>query len=272
MTDTIAPTIPANGHFVPLWRKTVPVIRQSHFFHFRKATNPDSSIRTFCGWAIENRGRCGFTAGYKTFGKQKGQTEIFNSFVHGLIKQPGFLDYIITHVIPKKYGDLNPAVRSEIKKLLLNPDNWPSMRVKVRVSDRFNLPRIRPPHVDNKLHEPGDLRLGYSPEISSLTHENWFEYDSASNKLKPLVDPNGVPRDVELNQELPGTLSAWEAYSGVHQEPLITPKFLARCGEKRFFLSIKFNFDQLVGIAIATVTNRPQGLGLEPRLLQAQSI
>ncbi len=268
----------------------IPDARQSHFFYFERGDQVDPRLQRFLDHANRERPRdavASFISGVSIPSVESG---IYKDFIEYLIEQPGFVDYIVSDVLPKKHGVLGPELREEITKLLKDPNNWLKSYSGIGASwtnqnnQRLQNTDFQRPHVDT-INALGALRLTFG-NLPTVTHEGWFEHvDPDGPMADSYVAPASVydPHDGLLDERVfpsPDEVSgvAFEAHSGVHEERVPTAEEYEKIGGERVSVTPTFEFDDLVRKARNNIAERGittsveiRGAGTQPGRIDTSS-
>ena len=183
--------------------------------------------------------------------------QIYLDYVAYMVEQPGFVEYMMTHVLPEKFDLRDPELREELTKLLYSPAEWLDTSAVIigqwegRATTDFPLKTVHMAHVDDQA-PPGALRLGMSPHYSIQRWDGLHEHailsrgeDGELISPQPIVDSEGVSHGGEPRQSDPGTLEAWAPHSDVHARPQFTREELKSFGGERFLATGQNWFDQM---------------------------
>ena len=271
----------------------IPDARQSHFFYFERGDQVDPRLQRFLDHVNRERPRDAVASFLSGVSIPRASLGMYKEFIEFMIEQPGFVDYIVSDVLPKKHGVLGPELREEITRLLHDPDNWLEAHLGI-VASWTNRDNQRLQNTDNQrahadvANALGALRLTFG-NLPTVTHEGWFEHikqdgtmaDRSDNPYAPaaVVDPKDGALDRRIfpsPDEVVGV--AFEAHSGVHEERVPTSEEYEKIGGERVSVTPTFELDDLVRKARNNIAERGistsveiRGAGTQPGRIETSS-
>ncbi|MFN8015835.1 MAG: hypothetical protein U0R17_04420 [Acidimicrobiia bacterium] len=194
----------------------------------------------YCETIEKQFSRLGMDSKNALFGKEPANE--IKELIETIISDPKAIEFICNVVIPAKHGHMIPEIRDSIPDLLKDISMWDVYEpFASRKKDATNIDFF---HVDATTHS-GELRVGFSPQLSSRFRVGWHQVGIGSLNIYPLQDSEGNDL-TRVEQPEPLTFVLWEASSGVHDIPELDESLLSDIGGQRDFGSLTFNFDRVV--------------------------
>jgi hypothetical protein len=180
------------------------------------------------------------------------------AFIEFVASTPGTAEFVVDHVIPKKIGALSPEMREELLSVLQDPQRWEKEDNVATLTDPFPLDQ-GPFHRD--AGNPGELRVLYSPHVSTKIRRGWFDFDKKAARPQYPVFVDGYDSPNPQDQPAPGSLIMFETSSGIHAQPAFSREDLQSFdGGSRLLVSTTFNFNQAIHLAQQRCAARDHGV------------
>jgi hypothetical protein len=164
-------------------------------------------------------------------------------YIKAIINTEGALEYLVDVVIPEKYGDLNPNVRTVTLDLLRDETQWDEYAL-VGTDFGANGPSW---HVDGRSYFQGKVKCSVSPSFGTWTIDGETCFDNEDSHI-PLISS-----DHTLKVAGEYSLVMWEYTTGLHRSPIFGAEGLPVTVDSRHQIAQIFGFDRAVLLAHSLV-------------------